>query len=308
MRAAGIHEIGGPVELLDLAAPRPLRGDEVLIEVRAAGVGNWDDIVRNGGWDVGRLPPMALGVEAAGMVVAVGDEVSDLAEGDEVMTHPLPLRGEGTWATHLIAPAHLTAHKPPSVSWEQAAVFPVPALTTKQMVDDALRIAAGDRVLVNGAGGVTGGLLVALSSQRGATVFATAGPSDVERLHRLGAAHVIDYHDDSWPDEVLALTDGVGVASAANAVPSGAGRAMRAVADGGRLATITSDPPETARGITISTVYVRPDGAQLAELGALLGSGRLSIDVALTYPLDAAPQALAAATAGHPGGAVALIP
>src|SRR3954454_18392859 len=219
MRAAGIREIGGPVQLLDLAGPRPLRGDEVLIEVRAAGVANWDDIVRNGAWDVGRRPPMALGVEAAGVVVAVGDDVTGVAEGDEVMTHPLPLRGDGTWATHLIAPADLTARKPPSVSWEQAAAFPVPALTTKQVVDDALRIAAGERVLVNGAGGVTGGLLVALSSQRGATVIATAGPSDVERVHGLGAAHVVDYHDDSWPDHVLALTDGVGVASAANAVP-----------------------------------------------------------------------------------------
>src|SRR4051812_34971035 len=106
MRAAGIHEIGGPGELLDPAAPRPLRGAEGLSGVRAAGGGNWEDIVRNGGWDVGRRPPMALGVEAAGVVVAVGDEVSDLAEGDEVMTHPLPLRGEGTWATHVIAPAH----------------------------------------------------------------------------------------------------------------------------------------------------------------------------------------------------------
>src|SRR3954451_15846212 len=133
MRAAGIHEIDGPVELLDLAAPRSLRGDEVLVEVRAAGVGNWDDIVRNGVWDVGRMPPMALGVEAAGVVVAIGDEVTEVVEGDEVMTHPLPLRAEGTWATHVIAPADLIAQKPPSASWEQAAVFPVPALTAKQV-------------------------------------------------------------------------------------------------------------------------------------------------------------------------------
>jgi NADPH:quinone reductase-like Zn-dependent oxidoreductase len=86
MRGAGITTIDGPVEVLDLAEPRGLAGDEVLIAVKAAGVGNWDEIVRTGGWDLGRQPPMALGVEAAGVVEAVGSDVPDIAVGDEVMT------------------------------------------------------------------------------------------------------------------------------------------------------------------------------------------------------------------------------
>ena len=72
MRVAGIERFGGEVRSIELADRRELRAGEVLIAVRAAGVGNWDDIVRSGGWDVGRVPPMALGVEAAGVVVAVG--------------------------------------------------------------------------------------------------------------------------------------------------------------------------------------------------------------------------------------------
>jgi NADPH:quinone reductase-like Zn-dependent oxidoreductase len=69
--AAGIMEIGGRVRVLELDEPRALAGDEVLIEVEAAAVGNWDDVVRTGGWDVGTAVPMALGVEAAGVVLAV---------------------------------------------------------------------------------------------------------------------------------------------------------------------------------------------------------------------------------------------
>jgi NADPH:quinone reductase-like Zn-dependent oxidoreductase len=88
MRAAGMETLGGEVQILELAAPQSLAPDEVVIAVRAAGVGNWDEILRGGGWDVGRRPPLVLGVEAAGVVVAVGEEVTSLAPGDEVLTHP----------------------------------------------------------------------------------------------------------------------------------------------------------------------------------------------------------------------------
>src|SRR5215217_1085093 len=138
MRVAGIQETGGEVKLIDVPDPRPLAEDEVLIQVKAAGVADWDEIVRTGGWDVGCSPPMALGVEAAGTVAAVGREVTDSAVGDEVITHPLPLRDQGTWAPELIAPATLLAPKPAGVSWEAAAVFPVPALTAEQVLGEAL--------------------------------------------------------------------------------------------------------------------------------------------------------------------------
>ena len=72
MQVAGIYEFGSPVEILDVPDPRPLAADEVLIEVKAAGIGNWDEIVRTGGWDVGVSAPMALGVEASGVVTKVG--------------------------------------------------------------------------------------------------------------------------------------------------------------------------------------------------------------------------------------------
>ena len=308
MQVAGIRGIGARVELIDVGEPRPLAGDEVLLEVMAAGVGNWDEFVRTGGWDVGTSPPMALGVEAAGTVVAAGPAAGDWAPGDPVMTHPVPLRDQGTWAPRLIAPAGLLARKPPGASWEAAAAFPVPALTAEQVIGDALDVRAGEQVLVNGASGVTGRLLVALAALRGAEVLATAGPDSRQLVTELGARHVIDYHDQQWPAQVREITGGRGVAAAANAAPGAAATAMRAVADGGRLATITSDPPAGQHGITVASIYVRPDGAQLRGLAKRFAEGRLEIPVAVSYRLADAAQALAQVTSGHAAGAVVLAP
>jgi NADPH:quinone reductase-like Zn-dependent oxidoreductase len=294
--------------MLEVGEPRPLAGDEVLLEVKAAGVANWDEFVRTGGWDVGARPPMALGVEAAGTVLAAGQAVSDWAPGDAVMTHPVPLPDQGTWAPRLIARAGLLARKPDQVTWQAAAAFPVPALTAGQVLGDALNLHAGERLLVHGAGGVTGGLLVALAVLRGAQVIATAGRASRQRVGALGARHVIDYHDQDWPEQVRAITGGHGVAAAANAVPSGAATAIRAVADGGRLATITSAPPSQQRGITVSSIYVRADGNQLGELAQQFAAGQLEVPVAASYRLADAAQALTQATGGHAAGAIVLTP
>lgn len=308
MQVAGIRRVGGPVEMIEVGEPRPLADDEVLLKVEAAGVANWDEFVRTGGWDVGASPPMALGVAAAGTVLAAGRAVSDWAPGDAVMTHPLPLRDQGTWAPRLIAPAGLVARKPDDASWAAAAAFPVPALTAGQVLDEALTIHAGEHLLVHGAGGVTGGVLVALAVARGAQVIATAGPASQQRVAALGARQVIDYHDQDWPSQVRALTQGHGVDAAANAAPGGAATALEAVADGGRLATITSDPPSQQRGITISSIIVRADGKQLGNLASLLGGGELAIPVAASYRLTDAAQALAQAIGGHTAGAIVLTP
>src|SRR6266566_3391106 len=250
MQVAGIRRLGAQVEMIEVGEPRPLAGDEVLLEVRAAGVANWDEFVRTGGWDVGARPPMALGVAAAGTVLAAGQGAGGWAPGDAVMTHPVPLRGQGTWAPRLIAPAAL----------------------------------------------------------RGAEVIATAGPASQQRVAALGARHIIDYHDQDWPGQVHAITGRRGAAAAANAAPGGAASAIRAVADGGRLATITLDPPSQQRGITVSSIYVRADGNQLRNLAQQFGDRHLEIPVAASYRLIDAAQALAQATGGHAAGAIALTP
>jgi NADPH:quinone reductase-like Zn-dependent oxidoreductase len=307
MRAAGVREFGGRVELLDLPDPRDPGPDEVVIEVAASGVGNWDDIVRTGAWNVGLTPPMALGVEVAGRVIAVGSRVTGIRQGDEVLGHPLQLREQGCWAERVVVDAALVVRKPLGVSWEVAAAFPVPALTAEQALADSLKLTEGETLLVHGAGGTTGGLIVQLAALRGARVIATAGPSSADRTAQGGAAEVVDYHDSGWPERVRELTGGVGVDAAVNTVRDGSTDTVLAVRDGGRMATITGDPPTDDRGISVADVYVRPDPAQLAELCALLGAARLSLPVGAALPLFEAATALERAIAGTSGGPVVLL-
>src|SRR5215831_3396696 len=302
MRAAGITALGGPVEILEVDELPPPSADEVLIDVAAAGIGNWDDLVRIGDWRVGGPAPMALGTEAAGTVAAVGSGVAEVREGDEVMTHPLPLRRHGTWAGTLLAPAASVALRPRAASWEVGAAFPIPALTAAQALDEALGIESGGSVLVNGAGGVTGGLLVQLAAARGAHVIATASAKKAERIRGYGASEVLDYHGD-WPALVREITGG-GAAKVVNAARGQAATALKAVADGGRLATITGDPPRQERGITVSDVYVRPDGRQLSGLAELLAGGTLSVPMASVRPLEQAAEALREVVAGADGAIV----
>ena len=275
--------------------------------MHACGVGNWDDIARTGGWDLGARPPMALGVEAAGLIAAVGDRVDQVWPGDRVTTHSLPLREQGAWAEQFIAVAAHLAVVPPEVPFDVAAALPVPALTADQTVADALEVRAGQTVLVNGAGGVTGGMLVQLAAHRGATVIATAGGDSAGRLTKMGAATVLDYRQADWPEQVRLLTGG-GVDAAANAAPSGAAEAMKAVRNGGRLATITSDPPAAEREITVRAVLVAPDGSRLSRLVQLLAQGTLTVSVGESFSLEQGAAALAQVRHGSHGTAIVLRP
>ena len=306
MKAAGIERFGGDVRELSLPDPRPAGAGETLITVRAAGVGPWDDLVRLGSWDVGPRPPMALGVAAAGTVAAVGAGVDGWSVGDEVMTHPVPLLEHGCWSELLLARADVLAAKPSAVPWEDAAAFPVPALTADQAIGAALGNSGARRLLVHGAGGVTGQLIAALGVVVGAEVAVTAGPRSAERLRELGVAAVFDYHDGGWPARVRDWAGGGGVAAAINAADGGEAAALSTVADGGRLATITGAPPAAERGVTIVDIYVQADGGRLASMAERLGNGEIGISVGGIYGLAAAADALNLAVGGGGGGAVVL--
>jgi NADPH:quinone reductase-like Zn-dependent oxidoreductase len=308
VRAAGIETFGAAVTLLELPDPPPLEAGDVLIEVKAAGVANWDEFVRTGDWDVGRRPPLAMGVEAAGEVVAVGPGVEWPTPGTAVMTHPLPLRSQGCWAEQLVAPADLVAEKPDNISWAEAGAFPVPALTAEQVVSEALELQPGETILVNGAGGVTGGMIVQIAAHHGATVVATASPSSGERVMTLGADLVLDYHDPDWPSQAKEAGGPSGIRAAANAAPGGETDALSTLVHGGRLATITGAPPPTERGISIANVIIRPDSNQLRRAASYLADDTLHLDVLASYPLTGAEEALVRTTTGTGGRGIVIEP
>ncbi len=101
-----MDRFGAEIRLLELPEPAAPRPGEVLLGVRACGIGNWDEFIRTGGWDTGAGPPMPLGVVAAGVIVAVGSGVHGFQPGDTVTTHSLPA---GSWAEKFTA---LAEHRP----------------------------------------------------------------------------------------------------------------------------------------------------------------------------------------------------
>jgi NADPH:quinone reductase-like Zn-dependent oxidoreductase len=306
VRGAGITAFSAEVGLLDLEAPRLLRADEILVDVRAAGVGHWDEIARAGGWDLGRLPPMALGVQAAGVVAAIGRDIDEFDAGAPVLVESAPFRDQGAWAQQFIVPASSAAALPARVAFDTAAGFPVPALTADQALRDGMGVSPGETVLVNGAGGVTGNLLVQFAALYGAKVVATASGQTAPRAGTCGAALVLDYRSPDWRAQVRDWTGGKGVDAAVNAVPGKAAEVLDVVRDDGKLATITSDPPASARGVRVREVYVSPDGARLGRLAEMLASGAVNLEVTAVYPLEAAARALGHVRRGSRGGTIVL--
>ncbi|HEY2286459.1 MAG TPA: zinc-binding dehydrogenase, partial [Streptosporangiaceae bacterium] len=156
-------------------------------------------------------------------------------------------------------------------------------------------------------GGVTGSLIVQLAAHLGARVIATASGASAARARAMGAAEVLDYRDPGWPERVRALS-GSGAAAAVNAARAGAADAVRAVRDGGRLATITSDLPPAERGIGLADIVVEPGGARLARLAGLLAQGAITVTTLPAFPFEEAAAALARVRQGTHGAAVVLDP
>jgi NADPH:quinone reductase-like Zn-dependent oxidoreductase len=299
-RAAGVIRVGGPVTPLELPWPRELRDDEVLIDVRAAGVGDWDEIMRVGRWPSGLRPPHALGVEATGVVRAVSGPDLESWLDRPVLTYTYPFRDGAAWAEHLIAPAGWVVEKPASLGWPEAAVFPVPALTTMQALA-ALESPAGSTVFVHGAGGVTGGWIAAALVAAGARVVATAG-SGASRLVAAGVAEIVDRRDPGWGRAVRSAA-GEPIRFAVNATPGAAAAVHDLTAPGGRLVSIAGEAPDVPGAVAI---IVRPDAGQLAQALRLQAAGALASPHVTTFALPDADAALRQVLA-RSGGAVALL-
>lgn len=301
MKACGVSGADGDVVLLELPEPPPAGPGQVLLGVEAAGVGPWDRLLNDGGWDVGLRPPAALGVEGAGRVLAVGAGVGEFAVGDRVVAHEAPLPGgSGFWAERVLISAAHAAACPRGLDPVLAGALPVNGLTALQALG-MLGLGRGQRLLVTNGGGDTGSLAVQLAAAMGVEVSATASASAAGRLRGLGAAEVIDYHDPNWPGQVGGGFDGALVAAAGTA-----GAALSLVRDGGRLCSVTSDAPAGERGIASADLYVRPDAAQLARLAGQVSEGTLQLTPEV-HPLREGPAAFARVAAGRAGGRKLLL-
>lgn len=305
MGAEGIAMPSAPEERHVKPPPPPEpQSDEILIDVECAGLGNWDEMIQTGGWDSCLARPFAHGVQVAGTVGKLGSAAGTFAVGDEVLTHVYLSHAGGSWAKQIAAPTAAVALKPPGLSWEHAAALPIPGLAAYGVLDEILRVQAGETLFVHGAAGVTGGLLVQLAAARGLRVVATAGPFNAANVAEFGADAVIDPKAADWFEQAREALGDHGANVAAVAAPDGVAQALSLVADDGRLATLADPvPPSPERGIEPRYVSVHPDGDLLDRAAKALERGEITLAPPCAFPLTDVEQALQtvlACTGGTP--------
>src|SRR5258708_999541 len=193
MKAAAIDRFGPPqvLKLQELPVPQP-GPDQVLIVVHAAGVGVWDDSVRDGSWRPYGRPkfPLILGTDGAGVVVKKGSRVRRFRVGDRV--YAVDYAG-GFYAEFVATDVEHTARVPKRLDWLQAGAALVPGLTALQGIDNHLHVRRGETVLIFGATGSVGTLAVQFAKRLKSRVVATATGRDATALvRRLGAEAVFD--------------------------------------------------------------------------------------------------------------------
>ncbi|HQP20974.1 MAG TPA: quinone oxidoreductase, partial [Phenylobacterium sp.] len=208
MRAIRFDKTGGPevLTLADVAKPEPKAG-EILVKHQAIGINFIDTYHRSGLYPV-RLPS-GLGMEAAGVVEAVGEGVTRFAPGDLVAYASGPI---GAYAEYAATPAERAVRLPAGVSAEVGAAVLLKGMTAEFLVRRCFPVQAGQTILVHAAAGGVGQILLQWAKVIGATVIATVGSQDkAERVKALGADHVILYRDQDVAAEVRRITGGVGV-------------------------------------------------------------------------------------------------
>ena len=207
MRQAVITKYGAPEVIQIREAPDPVPGDgDVRIAVRAAGVNFADIMARLGLYPDAPKPPLVVGYEVAGVVDAVGPNVTDVRVGDRVMA----LTKFGGYATAVVTPASFVFPVPAGLSDVEAAAVPVNYLTALIALYRMANVAQGETVLIYGAGGGVGIAATQLAKLRGATVIGTASGSKIAAIQALGVDHPIDRQHANVSAEVRRLTSGRG--------------------------------------------------------------------------------------------------
>ncbi|KTE44957.1 MULTISPECIES: NADPH:quinone oxidoreductase family protein [unclassified Sphingopyxis] len=321
-RAVRADELGPPENYrLVEHDPGPPSPTQVRISIRAAGISFVDVLTAGGGYQVKPPVPFIPGSECAGVVEAVGAEVTGLAVGDKVVASGWG----GMFAEAVNLPARVVRKMPAALTFEEAAVFPVSYATAWHALVDRGQLKAGETLLVLGAGGATGYAAVQIGKLLGAHVIGSASDAAKRTLATAGGADaVVDARGGDWREAVKAANAGKGVDVVFDPVGGDAtDPAFRSLAWNGRHLVVGFPAGMTAlktnlpllKGASLIGVDVRQFGIFEAEkseanrdrIFALAGGGKLRPAVARTYPLEEFRAAMADAAAGKSAGRIVLV-
>jgi NADPH:quinone reductase-like Zn-dependent oxidoreductase len=288
MKAARILRFGPPNVITndDLPQPEPTAG-QLLVRVKAAGVDNWDVLIREGKVVLKPLP-LILGSELSGIVEAIGAEVSGFKLDDEVYGATNE-QFSGAYAEYALPSARMMAQKPKTLNFIEAASAPIVTVTAWQMLFAYARITVGQTVLIHGAAGNVGAYAVQLAIQAGLHVVATAASADLDYVRGLGAERVVDYKRERFEESVTGVDvvlDTVGGDTQQ--------RSLRVLKPGGTLVSVVAPVPETTQkryGVRAAYFYVNVTTARLNKITELFDSGKLATNVGTVLPLEEARKA-----------------
>jgi NADPH:quinone reductase-like Zn-dependent oxidoreductase len=304
MLAITFDRYGDPDVLTLSEQPEPKVGPgEALVRVRSASVNPVDWKVVGGYLDglMNVCFPAIPGWDVAGVVERVGLDTPEFAPGDEVIAYARKdwVQG-GTYAELVAVPVRALARKPHSLDWDQAAGLPLAGLTAYQLLT-RLSTREGDTVLVHTAAGGVGILAAQIAKAWGARVIGTASRGNHEALRALGVEPV--EYGDGLAARVRALAPR-GVDVVVDFVGGVLDVTLAVLKDGGRHGSIVDSQVADRGGLY---AWVRPSGAQLQTLADLADSGKLTVPVASSFPLERAADAFRASQTGHVRGKIAIM-
>ncbi len=317
-----VQDTYGTAEVLHLAEiDRPgVAADEVLVQVRAAGLsrGTWHlmtgqpYLMRVMGFGLRRPKTPVAGQDVAGVVVEVGSDVTRFEAGDKVFGI-----ARGAFAEYAAAPQDKLAHKPPGISFAEAAVAPVSAITALQALRDKGRVEAGHKVLVIGASGGVGTYAVQLAKVFGAHVTGVSSTAKVDLVQRLGADHVVDYTREDFADGnrrydlILDIGGNSSLSHLRRALQPAGTLVIVGGEEGGKLAggfTRTLRAPLLSLFVSqrLAMHTTKEHYADLDVLRPLLQDGSITSAIDTSYPLAETPAAMRHLEAGQVRGKIAI--
>jgi NADPH:quinone reductase-like Zn-dependent oxidoreductase len=312
----------------DLARPTP-KADELLVQVHAASVNPIDNMITTGLFKaVVKLQlPATLGSDLAGVVTEVGSQVTRFKPGDAVFASTFE-QGSGSIAEFAVVPERAAALKPANLDFVQAASIPMVGLTSWQALKERLHLQPGQKVFIPAGSGGVGTFAIQLAKHLGATVGTTTSTGNVDLVRGLGADEVVDYtqqpfeHVLSGYDAVLgtvrgdAIEKSIGILKPRGRIVSLVGPLDVAFARARRLnvllrvvfALMSRKVMRLARqrDVDYSFLFARPDGEQLAQIGALLETQRIRPVIDRVFPFEQAKQALEYLARGRSKGKVVV--
>lgn len=304
MKATQYNAFGSSevISFNEVLTPEIKDENEVLIKVKAASVNPLDIKIRLGYMQQMRPVqiPFTPGLDASGIVVAVGNNVSNFTIGDEVIAVTMG----NAYAEYIIANERFVSHKPAAVSFEEATSLAVNIGTAQSILYAEGKLKSGQKVLIQGAAGSVGATMVQLAKNGGLYVIATASGKGLEFVKSLGADEVIDY---KTQDVALLVKDVDLVADCAGGESQAT--LFKVIKKGGKLLSIAGIPsPELAEKFQVEARFVSSDlSAKSLENGLrLVNDGKLKAVVAKTFKLEEAAQAQDFLSAGGANGKVVL--